>query len=194
MKKYCAELVGTFLVGIRRMWECCVGSGLFRMWALGCWESPLSFGSDGADDGLCDWAYFGLPFESSGIDWALFGRTFFLPRSWAPYIVAQVVGAILAGGVLYMIVSGQDGFEGVGGFASNGYGKVEGAFGSPGDYSLMAGFITEVVMTAIFLFIILGATDGRAPAGVCSYCYWSWSDFDSLGEYSCHEHFGEPCS
>ena len=77
-----------------------------------------------------------------------------------PYIIAQVIGAILGAGVLYMIASGKAGFDLAGGFASNGY-----ADHSPGKYSLMAGFVSEVAMTAMFLFIIMGATHGKAPAG-----------------------------
>lgn len=77
-----------------------------------------------------------------------------------PYIVAQVVGAILAAALLYMIASGAAGFDVSKGFASNGYGAH-----SPGQYSLMAGFVMEVTMTAMFLFIIMGATHGKAPAG-----------------------------
>jgi aquaporin Z len=76
------------------------------------------------------------------------------------YIIAQVAGAILAGAVLYVIASGAAGFDVTKGFASNGYGAH-----SPGGYSLLAAFATEVVMTAFFLIIILGATDKRAPAG-----------------------------
>ena len=78
-----------------------------------------------------------------------------------PYIVAQVLGAIVAGAVLLIIASGQAGFEASGGFASNGYGEH-----SPGGYSMGAALVTEIVMTAMFLFIILGATDDRAPAGL----------------------------
>jgi len=78
----------------------------------------------------------------------------------APYIGAQVVGAIVAGFVLMMIASGQAGFDASNGFASNGYGSS-----SPGGYSMMAVLICEVVMTAMFLIIIMGATDDRAPAG-----------------------------
>ena len=78
----------------------------------------------------------------------------------APYIVAQVAGGIVAGGVLYLIASGQPGFDVSAGFASNGYGEH-----SPGGYSMMSALITEVVMTMMFLLIILGATDKRAPAG-----------------------------
>jgi aquaporin Z len=77
-----------------------------------------------------------------------------------PYIVAQVAGAIAAAGVLYLIASGKAGFDLAGGFASNGYGEH-----SPGGYALAACLICEVVMTFMFLMIILGATDKRAPAG-----------------------------
>jgi len=78
----------------------------------------------------------------------------------APYIVAQVLGAIVAGGVLYVIASGAPGFDISKGFASNGYGAH-----SPGGYSLLAGLVSEVVMTMFFLLIILSVTDKRAPAG-----------------------------
>lgn len=77
-----------------------------------------------------------------------------------PYIVAQVVGAVAAGGVLYLIASGKAGFDASAGFASNGYGEH-----SPGGYSLQAALICELVMTFFFVLIIMGATDGRAPAG-----------------------------
>jgi len=77
-----------------------------------------------------------------------------------PYIVAQLVGAVVAAGVLYLIASGKAGFDLKGGFASNGYGEH-----SPGKYGLGAALITEVVMTFMFLMIILGTTHKRAPVG-----------------------------
>jgi aquaporin Z len=77
-----------------------------------------------------------------------------------PYIVAQVVGAVIAAGVLYLIASGKAGFSLAGGFASNGFGEH-----SPGKYSFGAAAITEVVMTFMFLIVILGATHKRAPVG-----------------------------
>jgi aquaporin Z len=77
-----------------------------------------------------------------------------------PYIIAQVAGAVAAAALLYVIASGAPGFDLAKGFASNGYGDH-----SPGHYDLMSAFVTEVVMTMMFLFVIMGATHGKAPAG-----------------------------
>ena len=77
-----------------------------------------------------------------------------------PYVVSQVVGAVLAAWVLYLIVQGQAGFAGTGGFATNGYAEL-----SPGKYSLIPALMIEIVLTAMFLIVIMGATDKRAPAG-----------------------------
>lgn len=84
----------------------------------------------------------------------------FPAKDLAPYIVAQVAGAAAGAGVLYLIASGAPSFSAQAGFASNGYGLH-----SPGEYTMAAAIICEVVMTAMFLMVILGATDKRAPKG-----------------------------
>lgn len=78
-----------------------------------------------------------------------------------PYIVAQVLGGILGAGVLYLIASGQSGFDLAGGFASNGFAEH-----SPGGYSMQAALVAEIVLTMMFIFVIMGATDERAPKGL----------------------------
>ena len=85
----------------------------------------------------------------------------FPPREFLPYVLAQVLGGIVGAGLLYLIASGKPGFSLAGGLAANGYGDH-----SPGGYTLVAGLIAETVLTFMFLLIILGATDKRAPHGL----------------------------
>jgi len=94
------------------------------------------------------------------VSFGLFVGRRFPASELLPYVAAQVVGAIAAAGVLYVIASGVAGFDVHAGFASNGYGEH-----SPQGYSLLAGFVSEVVLTAFFLMVIMGSTDARAPKG-----------------------------
>ena len=96
------------------------------------------------------------PAVSAGL--AMAGR--FSWSEFAGYVVAQLVGAVIAATALYVIVSGKTGFTGVGGFASNGYGTL-----SPGGFSMASAFLAEVILTAFFLIVILGSTDKRAAPG-----------------------------
>lgn len=94
------------------------------------------------------------------VSYGLFMGGRFKAAELAPYMISQVAGAIAGAGVLYLIASGKEGFSLEGGFASNGYGEH-----SPGQYSMFAALIAELVLTFMFLLIILGATDRKAPAG-----------------------------
>ena len=85
----------------------------------------------------------------------------FSPKELGPYIVAQVLGGIAGAGILYLIASGAAGFDASKGFASNGFGEQ-----SPGKYSMVAVLVAEAIFTAVFLFVIMGATDARAPKGL----------------------------
>ena len=158
MKKYAAEFVGTFWLVLGGCGSAVLAAA-FPDVGIGLLGVSLAFGLTVMTMAFAIGHISGChlnPAVSIGL-WAG-GR--FPASQLLPYIVAQVLGAMAAGGVLLVIASGRAGFEVSAGFASNGYGAF-----SPGGYSLVAALVTEVVMTMMFLVIILGATDKRAPQG-----------------------------
>jgi len=158
MNKYLAEFIGTF-------WSVFGGCGsaifaaAFPELRIGFLGVALAFGltvlTGAFALGHISGGHFN-PAVSVGL-W-VGGR--FDTKDLIPYVVSQVVGAVLAAWVLYLIVQGQAGFAGTGGFATNGYAEL-----SPGKYSLISALMIEIVLTAMFLIVIMGATDKRAPAG-----------------------------
>ena len=158
MKKYGAEFFGTFWLVLGGCGSAVLAAA-FPSVGIGLLGVSLAFGLTVLTMAYAIGHVSGChlnPAVSIGL-WAG-GR--FTARDLGGYIAAQVAGAIAAGGVLYLIASGKPGFALSAGFASNGYGAH-----SPGGYSLLAALVTEVVMTMMFLIIILGATDKRAPQG-----------------------------
>jgi len=158
MKKYGAEFFGTFWLVLGGCGSAVLAAA-FPGLGIGFLGVALAFGLTVMTMAFAIGHISGChlnPAISIGL-WAG-GR--FPAKDVVPYIVSQVVGAIVAGGVLYVIASGAAGFDLSRGFASNGYGAH-----SPGGYSLVAALVCEVVMTMMFLLVILGATDTRAPHG-----------------------------
>jgi aquaporin Z len=158
MKQYVAELLGTFWLVLGGCGSAVLAAA-FPEVGIGLLGVSLAFGLTVLTMAFAIGHISGChlnPAVSVGL-W-IGGR--FPAAKLAPYIVAQVLGAVAAGAVLYVIASGAPGFDVSQGFASNGYGEH-----SPGGYSLTAALVTEVVMTMFFLLIILGATDKRAPQG-----------------------------
>ena len=159
MKQYGAEFLGTFWLVLGGCGSAVLAAA-FPNVGIGLLGVSLAFGLTVLTMAFAIGHISGChlnPAVSIGL-WAG-GR--FPANKLVPYIAAQVLGAILAGGVLYIIASGAAGFDVSKGFASNGFGAH-----SPGGYSLLAALVCEVVMTMFFLLIILGATDKRAPAGL----------------------------
>jgi aquaporin Z len=157
-KKYAAEVIGTFWLTFAGCGSAVIAAG-FPQVGIGLLGVSLAFGLTVVTMAFAIGHISGChlnPAVTVGL--AAGGR--FPASQIIPYVIAQVVGAILAAGLLYLIASGKAGFDLAGGLASNGYGDH-----SPGKYSLMSGFVMEVTMTAVFLFIIMGATHGRAPVG-----------------------------
>jgi aquaporin Z len=158
MRQYGAELLGTFWLVIGGCGSA-VLAATFPSVGIGLLGVSLAFGLTVLTMAFAIGHISGChlnPAVSVGL-WAG-GR--FPAGKLLPYMAAQVLGAIAAGGVLYVIASGAPGFDVSKGFASNGYGMH-----SPGGYSMLAALVTEVVMTMFFLLVILGATDKRASAG-----------------------------
>ncbi|RKG36756.1 aquaporin Z [Acinetobacter rongchengensis] len=158
MHKYLAEFIGTFWLVFGGCGSA-VFAAAFPELGIGFLGVALAFGltvlTGAFALGHISGGHFN-PAVSVGL-W-VGGR--FDAKDLLPYIIAQVVGGIFAAFILYIIVQGQAGFTGVGGFATNGFGDL-----SPGKYSMVSALIIEIVLTAFFLIVILGATDKRAPAG-----------------------------
>lgn len=158
IKKYAAEAIGTFWLTFGGCGSAVIAAG-FPNVGIGLLGVSLAFGLTVVTMAYAIGHISGChlnPAVTVGL--AAGGR--FPSNQIIPYVVAQVVGAIVGAGVLYIIASGAPGFDVAAGFASNGYGDH-----SPGRYSLFASLVTEVVMTMLFLFIIMGSTHGKAPAG-----------------------------
>jgi len=159
MKKYVAEFFGTFWLVLGGCGAAVLAAG-FPDVGIGLLGVSLAFGLTVLTMAFAIGHVSGChlnPAVSLGL-WAG-GR--FKAKELLPYIVFQVLGGIAAGGVLFLIANGKAGFDVSAGFASNGYGAH-----SPGGYTLLAALLTEVVMTMMFLVVILGATDERAPKGL----------------------------
>jgi aquaporin Z len=158
MKKYGAEFIGTFWLVLGGCGSAVLAAA-FPNVGIGLLGVALAFGLTVLTMAYAIGHVSGChlnPAVSVGL-WAG-GR--FPANQLLPYIASQVLGAVVAGGILFIIASGKAGFDVSTGFASNGYGVH-----SPGGYSLLAALVVEVVMTMMFLIIILGATDKRAPQG-----------------------------
>ena len=158
MKSYAAEFMGTFWLVLGGCGSAVLAAA-FPGVGIGLHGVALAFGLT-----VLTMAYTIGPISGCHLNPAvsigLWAGGRFPARQVLPYIVSQVLGAVAAGAVLYIIASGKAGFDVAAGFASNGYGAH-----SPGGYSMAAALVTEVVMTLFFLFIIMGSTDKRAPAG-----------------------------
>jgi len=158
MKKYFAELFGTFWL----VFGGC-GSAIF---AAGYPDLGIGFAGVALAFGLTVLTMaFAVGHISGGhfnpaVSLGLWAGGKFSTKELLPYIVSQLVGAILAATALYLIISGKSDFTGIGGFAANGYGDL-----SPGGYSLTSAFLAEFLLTMFFLLIILGSTNERAPKG-----------------------------
>ena len=158
MKKYGAEFFGTFWLVLGGCGSAVLAAA-FPDLNIGLLGVALAFGLTVLTMAFAIGHISGCHLNPA-VSFGLWAGGRFPAKELPPYIFAQVLGGVIAGGVLYLIASGKAGFDVSAGFASNGYGAH-----SPGGYSLLAALITEVVMTMMFLVVILGATDKRAPQG-----------------------------
>jgi aquaporin Z len=156
--KLSAELIGTFWLVLGGCGSAVLAAA-FPEVGIGLTGVSLAFGLTVLTGAYAFGPISGGHFNPA-VSFGLWAGGRFPASQLVPYIVAQVIGAILAAGVLYLIASGKAGFELSAGFASNGYGEH-----SPGNYGFGAAAITELVMTFMFLIVILGATHKRASAG-----------------------------
>jgi len=158
MKKYGAEFFGTFWLVLGGCGSA-VLAATFPNVGIGLLGVALAFGLTVLTMAFAIGHISGCHLNPA-VSFGLWAGGRFPAKELLPYVVAQVLGGIVAGGVLYLIASGKTSFELSAGFASNGYGTH-----SPGGYGLLAALICEIVMTMMFLFVIMGATDKRAPQG-----------------------------
>jgi len=157
MKKYVAEFIGTFWLVLGGCGSAVLAAA-FPELGIGLAGVSLAFGLTVLTMAFAIGHISGCHLNPA-VSIGLFAAGRFEGKELPPYIVAQVLGGIIAAGVLYLIASGQSDFA-LGGFASNGYGEH-----SPGGYSLLSALICEIVMTAVFLFVIMGSTSRKAPPG-----------------------------
>ena len=158
MSKYLAELIGTFWLVFGGCGSALLAAGQPEV-GIGWLGVSLAFGLTVMTMAFAIGHISGCHLNPA-VSIGLFVGGRFSSKDLIPYVIAQCVGAVAAGAVLYLIASGNASFSLSGGFASNGFGEH-----SPAGYSMASCFICETVMTAVFLFVIMGATDGRAPAG-----------------------------
>ncbi len=158
MKKYVAEFIGTFWLVLGGCGSA-VLAATFPDVGIGLLGVSLAFGLTVLTMAFAIGHISGCHLNPA-VSFGLWAGGRFPAKELLPYIVAQVVGAVVAGGVLFLIASGKPGFDASAGFASNGYGEH-----SPGGYSLLSALVAEIAMTMMFLLVILGATDKRAPQG-----------------------------
>lgn len=158
MKKYFAELFGTFWLVFGGCGSAIFAAGYPEL-GIGFVGVSLAFGLTVLTMAYAVGHISGGHFNPA-VSIGLWAGGKFSVKELLPYIISQLVGAILAASALYFIVSGKSGFENIGGFAANGYGDL-----SPDKYSMQSAFIAEFLLTMFFLLIILGSTNKKAPKG-----------------------------